>query len=186
MTSASGTRPRLVIGAVCAAALLIGLGAGYGVRTIQANSREASLTAEIEKTSEAEAALATELEDLRTEAADLRERYDAESEQVSTLEAQVASMTDSTRGEATDPDGLALAAMAAIGEPDVVNSAELSGGVVRIYTNITDPRGPDGSPEAQHAIRICELAAGAVGDVGVAVYESDDSTFVTGAPCTEH
>lgn len=54
---------------------------------------------------------------------------------------------------------------------------ETEPGRFEIQTSIVDPRGGDGSPEAQEAMAICEAAVGA-GATYVAVFEADGTHFV--------
>jgi hypothetical protein len=71
----------------------------------------------------------------------------------------------------------------------VTRAVENTPGEFTVYTSITDPRGEDGSPEAQSALAICEAVQQQLGATHVRVQESDESTFVVlgGAytTCTE-
>lgn len=65
-------------------------------------------------------------------------------------------------------------------------TALLEDGRVTIETNLVDPRGEDGSPEAQHAIEICEAAAALDGVSNVNLYEADGTTWILfGHPMAE-
>lgn len=65
---------------------------------------------------------------------------------------------------------------------DAAGSAEITAlledGRVTIETDLVDPRGEDGSPEAQHAIEICEAAAALEGVSNVNLYEADGTTWI--------
>lgn len=57
---------------------------------------------------------------------------------------------------------------------------EVEPGRVDVATTIADPRGDDGSPEAQTAIAVCQATVTLLGDTGtyVRVYEADGTSFV--------
>ena len=109
------------------------------------------------------------------------------------------SASDNTR--ATGRDWTAELVNAAAGEPwaDAITSAvETEPGRLEVSTTIVDPRGDDGSPEAQLAIAVCEAAVGLLEGAGagegayVAVFEDDGTHFVlyghprvTEGECTE-
>lgn len=73
---------------------------------------------------------------------------------------------------------------------DVVTLAEADGDRVTVQTSIVDPRGDDGSQEAQAALEVCENAL-ELGYAHVSVMEADGTTFVLaghpayGEDCTE-
>lgn len=72
----------------------------------------------------------------------------------------------------------------------VLKAVETEPGRIEVSTSIVDPRGDDGSAEAQAAIAICQAAVG-LGATYVSVLEEDGSTFVLyghptyGDVCTE-
>ena len=56
-------------------------------------------------------------------------------------------------------------------------------GRLEIYTSLVDPRGDDGSPEAQQAIVICEagvefMSQDAEEDPTISVYEADGTNWI--------
>ena len=71
----------------------------------------------------------------------------------------------------------------------VTRATETTPGHFVIYTDIVDPRGDDGSPEAQRALAICMAVQQQLGATHVRVQESDESTFAviggTFKVCTE-
>lgn len=72
----------------------------------------------------------------------------------------------------------------------IVTRAIFDGETLRVETWLEDPRGADGSPEAQEAIEVCQDAQ-SLGYDRVYVSEDDGSTFVVaghseyGPECTE-
>jgi hypothetical protein len=66
---------------------------------------------------------------------------------------------------------------------DVTTATLSEPGRITVQTTITDPRGPDGSPQARAAIQVCQGVVGYLHGAGVAephvsVMESDGTTFV--------
>ena len=62
----------------------------------------------------------------------------------------------------------------------LTTATETEPGRVEVATTITDPRGDNGSPEAQEAIAVCQATVALLGDtaVYVRVLESDGTSFV--------
>lgn len=62
----------------------------------------------------------------------------------------------------------------------LIQADETEPGRVLVSTTIVDPRGDEGTVEAQSAIAVCEAAVALLGDsaVAVTVYEEDGTTFV--------
>ncbi len=73
----------------------------------------------------------------------------------------------------------------------ITSAEETEPGRIEVGTSIVDPRGDNGSPEAQQAIAICEAVMIATGASYVNVAEEDGTTFVLaghptyGPDCTE-
>lgn len=100
---------------------------------------------------------------------------------------------ESTPTEA-GPDYLAAFQEANSGAPwieSVLAVTETEPGRLEVETDIVDPRGDPGSPEAETAILICEAAVAFAEVTNVSIFESDGTTFVVyGHPlysngCTE-
>lgn len=74
--------------------------------------------------------------------------------------------------------------------PSVHRAIETEPGRITVETTISDPRGENGSQQAQAAIAICEAAV-SLGAAHVVVYEADGTSFVLyghpayGDVCTE-
>lgn len=91
--------------------------------------------------------------------------------------------------EATSASGDATAEVQAVAGQHVTRAESPSAGEYVVWTDLVDPRGANGSPEAQAAVAICEAVQRGLGASNVRVQESDESTFVAlggaRASCTE-
>lgn len=61
----------------------------------------------------------------------------------------------------------------------------VDGDMVEVSTTLQDPRGADGSSEANEAISICKIVHEVAPKLKIRILESDGTIFVNGPPCKE-
>lgn len=119
------------------------------------------------------------------------EESDAESNtgepaQTETFEPEESADAQEPEDDAAEGDWTEDLRDAANGKPwaeNVTAATETEPGRLEVETDLVDPRGDDGSPEAQTAIEICEVAVSLLEDDGVekpyvAVMEQDGTHWV--------